>query len=95
MNLPETYKNVMVTFKKEFRSGPYGDTKEIREVTMRGFYTDTDGYYNAYGDWIETPNGKFSIPNEWAMFNGVLLPHGLGGIRVLPEDVIKWVDIDN
>jgi hypothetical protein len=90
MNLPESYENVMVTYMKIFYTGPYGDTKEKREVTKRGFYTDTDGYYNALGQWIETPNGKFAIPPNWAMFNGILLPDGWGGDRVLPEQVIKW-----
>lgn len=46
------------------------------EVTERGFYSDL---FN-----------RFTIPPEWRMFNGVLLPHGFGGIRLKEHEIIKW-----
>lgn len=33
---------------------------------------------------------KYSIPPEYRVFNKIMLPHGFGGIRLLPEQVISW-----
>lgn len=97
MNLPKEYENVIVTYVGRVRKNPYGDT-EPREVTRKGFYHKTDGYYNAKGEWIETPEGYFSIPDNWGDFtfsNGEVhnLPKGFGSDRVLPKDVISWKHI--
>lgn len=90
MNLPETYVDVMVTYEKNFYSGPYRDTVTKQTVTRRGLYSNSDGYYDARNNWVETPNGLFMIPEEWKTFNGKLMPHGWHPDRVRPENVIKW-----
>lgn len=47
------------------------------EGSGRGFYSELLG-------------PKYSIPPEYRLFNKVMLPHGFGGIRLLPEQVISW-----
>jgi len=77
--LPEHLQNVMVTYKKTFNEGLYGEKKVIRTVTKRGFY--------------DKKSNNFAIPPEWAEFDGVLLPHGFGGDYLETKDVIKWEPI--
>jgi hypothetical protein len=76
IELPEPFKDVMVTYNKTFYSGPYKTVQNIRTITKRGFYSNLFEY--------------FSVPDEYAYFNGNLLPHGFGGDRLLPKQVIKW-----
>ena len=80
-NLPPNSESVMVTYKKSFSTGPYGDTKELREVTKMGFYSEL--FQN------------FAIPPEWRMFNGILLPHGWGGDYLAADEIIKWEPIND
>ena len=74
--LPENARDVMITYKKTYYTGAYGEKKVKKTVTKRGFYLKI---FN-----------NFSVPDEWAMFNGVLLPHGFGGDTIKIKDVIKW-----
>jgi hypothetical protein len=77
----EPYRNIMVTYKKEVSSGPYGDTKTQMEVTKRGFYCSLFS--------------SISIPPDWKHFSiggkNVLLPHGWSGDRLQADQVIAWV----
>jgi hypothetical protein len=81
--LPPSFENVMITYKKVFGTGPYRDTKEIREITKMGFYSDL--FMN------------FAIPPEYRYFRmgkeNVLLPHGWGGDHLTPDKIIKWEPI--
>ena len=85
--LPENMVNIMITYKIE---------NDV--YTKRGWYNDPkvgfSGYYNALGQWINPPNGYFTIPPSWQFFTigkkEILLPHGWGGDRVLPENIINW-----
>ena len=76
------------------RVGTYG--YETRKVIRRAFYSKSNGYYNTKDEWIETPNGYFSVPQYWQTFqfsNGesALLPHTFYSYgRVLPKDIIEW-----
>jgi hypothetical protein len=89
--LPIEYENVMLTFKGSFYvPDKYYGKWEIQTRTKRAFYHKSDGYYNSKNEWIRTPDGYFSVPPEWRRFNGALLPHGWGGHRVRPEEVIEW-----
>lgn len=95
MNLPKEYQNVMVTFEGTvYVPDKYYGKHEIQTITKRGFYHKSNGYYNSKDQWIETPNGYFSIPHSWRLFNGVLLPHGWGGHRIAPENVIEWRELN-
>lgn len=80
MELPENLRNIMVTYKKDIRSGPYGDTITKEVVTRRGFYSKLFDY--------------ISVPPDWQHFNMnghvVLLPHDWGGDRLKIEEVIDW-----
>jgi len=76
MENPENYKNVMITYKKEISSGHYGIVKSMTEVTKRGFYSPLFKHY--------------AVPPDWRMFNGNLLPHGWGGDKLQPKQVITW-----
>lgn len=81
--LPPSWENVMITYKKTFRTGPYGDTKEVIEVTKMGFYSDLFG--------------NFAIPPKYASFRmggeNILLPDGWGGDHLTPDKIIKWEPI--
>jgi hypothetical protein len=101
MDLPKECVNVMITYKTtEIVPDKYYGHTEIFTVTRRAFYSKSDGYYNSKDQWIETPNGYFSVPREWQDFtfsNGTsaLLPLTFQSYgRVLPENIIKW-ELDN
>lgn len=78
-SLPTPFTDVMITYKKEISSGAYGSIKTKVVVTKRGFYTDLFEH--------------FSIPNDWQKFKGILLPHGFGGDKKKPNEIIKWEEI--
>ena len=90
--LPIEMEHVMVTFVGSVRvRDKYYDHYEKMQITKRGFFSKLlGGYYNSKNEWIDIPEGYFSIPPDWRTFNGVLLPHGWGGYRVKPDQVIKW-----
>ena len=92
MNLPKEYQNVLITYNGKVRiRDKYYDHYEDKVVTRRAFYSKSNGYYNSENNWIETPNGHFSVPQFWQMHNGNLLPHTFYHHgRVLPENIIKW-----
>lgn len=69
----------MFTYKHEFRSGPYGDTRTKGVKTKRGFYCSL---FN-----------NVAIPPEYQWFNGSYLPHEWGGDYPSFEDIIKWEPI--
>jgi len=81
--LPESHATVMVTYMKTFSSGPYGEKKEVREVTRKGFYS------HLFDNW--------SVPEEWQHFrmgNEIcLLPHGWNRDKLTTDQVIKWEPI--
>lgn len=79
--VPEDYVNVMVTYRKEFRYGPYGDSKRTETVTRLGFYSSMFGNY--------------AMPEEWRSFKGSYLPHGFNGDRRKPEEIIDWKPCKN
>lgn len=95
MELPEEYVNVLITYKGDVRVNGYGD-REKRVVTRRAFYGKTDGYYDNSNNWIDTPEGTFSVPQFWQKFTfsdgtSALLPHTFYSYgRVLPKDIISW-----
>ena len=96
MNVPKEYKDVMLTFKGMVYVPDkyYGDWKS-QVVTKRAFYHKSDGYYDTKNNWIETPNGYFSVPPRYKMFYPIsgeptLLPDGWGGHRVTPDKAIEW-----
>ncbi len=76
LSTPPPLETIWVTYKKVFGCGPYGDTKRIETITRRGFY---DPNFN-----------KVSVPPEWRVFDGVLLPHGFGGDHLTLDKVINW-----
>lgn len=97
MKLPKEYQNVLITYITNVRvRDKYYDHYEKQQVTRRAFYSKSDGYYDSKGNWIDTPDGYFHVPQywcEWSYKNGTtdLLPetfyhHG----RVYPKDIIKW-----
>lgn len=80
--LPEPYRNIMVTYKKEIGYGPYRERKVLETVTKRGFYCPGNDY-------------DIAVPPGWRNFTfagGVvtLLSHGFGGDRLKMKQVIKW-----
>lgn len=75
-NLPKPYECLMITYNCIVSSGPYGDTKTKTVITKRGFYCSV----------FET----FSIPPEYRIFGGVMLPHGWGGHHLKPNQIIDW-----
>jgi len=92
--MPQEMVDVMVTFKGTvYVPDKYYGKHEIQTITKRGFYHKSDGYYNSKDEWIDTPDGFFSIPPRYKSFKGVMLPDGWGGHRVKPEDCIKWEHI--
>lgn len=96
MELPKEYENVMITYKTTISSGPYGDTKTQEVVTRRAFYSKSDGYYDSRDNWVETPDGYFSVPQywrNWTFSDGTvaLLPHTFYHYgRIPPKNIIKW-----
>jgi len=91
------YQNVMITYKGMVRvRDKYYDHYEEQIVTRRAFYSKSSGYYNRKDEWVDTPDGYFSIPQFWQNFTfsdgtSALLPHTFNSFgRVLPNDVIKW-----
>lgn len=97
MELPEEYRNVMITYKGQILvRDKYYDHYESAIVTRRAFYSKSDGYYDNKDNWIETPEGYFSVPQYWQDFtfsNGqtALLPHTFYSYpRVYPKEIIKW-----
>lgn len=86
------YTNVLITYVGKVRvRDRYYDHYENQVVTRRAFYSNSKGYYDSKDKWIETPNGYFSVPQYWAMWDGELLPHTFYQYpRVMPHEVIKW-----
>lgn len=84
LNSIKEYQTVVITY----RSG--GEV-----VSRKAFYSKSDGYYNARDEWIETPNGFFSVPQYWRNFMWMdgsvsLMPEGFNTYgRVVPDKVIK------
>jgi len=76
MEKPEDMKDIMVTYIKTITHGPYNMETRKEEVTKRGFYSEAFDHY--------------SIPPDWQMFNGMLLPHGWGGDRITHDQVLNW-----
>lgn len=96
VELPPEYQNVMITYIGTVRvRDKYYDHNETMQVTRRAFYSKSSGYYNSKDEWVETPNGYYSVPQYWRMWKGSLLPHTFyHHARVLPENIIKW-ELDN
>lgn len=99
-NLPEEHKTVNITYIGKVRvRNKYYDHEEERQVTRKAVYSKSSGYYDKNDNYIETPNGYFSVPQywkKWTFSDGTtsLLPHGFYSYpRVMPEDVIKWEEI--
>lgn len=97
MELPREHQNVMINYKANVRvRDKYYDHYEEQIVTRRAFYSNSNGYYNSKDEWIETPNGYFSVPQYWQNFTFsdgtiALLPHTFYSYgRVLPQNIIKW-----
>jgi len=95
MKLQKEGINVMVTFEKTFRTGPYSMETYKSVVTKKGWFnvpkdSRAYGYYNAKDEFIQPPNGYFSVPSRWADFKGVNLPDGWEGDRLTPDQIIKW-----
>lgn len=96
MELPKEYTNVMITYEAEISYGAYGIQKRKEIVKRRAFYSKSDGFYNSQDQWVETPNGYFSVPQYWQDFTfsdgtTALLPHTFYQYpRVYPENIIKW-----
>ena len=95
MENPKEYHNVMIEYEATISFGAYGIKKRKEVVLRRGFYSKSDGYYNHKDEWVETPDGIFSVPHNWQSFtfsNGTssLMPFGFGHTRLSPNDVIEW-----
>lgn len=96
MNLPIECVNVMLTYETTICRGVYGEVKTKEVVTRRAFYCKSNGFYDSKDNWIETPNGYFSVPQYWQDFTfsdgtTALLPHTFYSYgRVYPENIIKW-----
>lgn len=76
VKLPDFNVDVMITYEKTINFGAYGIKKRKEVVTKRGLYSKL---FN-----------NFTIPPEYRMFNGILLPHGFGGDRLPANKVIRW-----
>jgi len=84
MNLPNLNGHVnirvMVTYKRTFFGGSYGEKRETHETRRLGFW---DGE-------------KFHIPPGWQHFTFLssgdtcLLPDGWGGDHLTPDQIISW-----
>ena len=97
METPQEYQNVMLTYiGTVYVPDKYYGTYVKQRVTRRAFYSKSNGYYNRQDQWIETPEGYFSVPQYWQNFTfsdgtSALLPHTFSSYgRVLPKDVLKW-----
>jgi hypothetical protein len=97
MELPKEFVNVLLTYEGNiYVPDKYYGRYEKGIVTRRAFYANSQGYYNKLGDFVETPQGYFSVPQFWGYFtfsNGetALVPETFYSYgRVLPENVIKW-----
>ena len=89
--LPPQYQNVMITYIATVRVNHWSDRRVPKKVTRRAFYCESKGYYNSKDEWISTPNGYFSVPCNWQMYKGNLLPHGFNTYgRINPNHVTKW-----
>lgn len=98
--LPIEYQTVMITYKGTvYVPDKYYGKYEEQVVTRRAFYSKSNGYYNHKDEWVETPEGYFSVPQYWSNFTfsdgtSALLPHTFYSFgRVLPKDIIKWEKI--
>lgn len=96
IDLPEEYQNVMITYETDVRvRDKYYDHYEKQTVTRRAFYSKSNGFYDNKDNWIDTPEGYFSVPQYWKNFTFsdgtvVLLPHTFYSYgRVYPKDVIS------
>lgn len=69
--------DILVTYKKTIRFGPYGDSERKEVVTERGFVSTIT-------------NSTVSIPPSWQYFNGLYLPHGFGGVSLPFNKIISW-----
>ena len=92
MNLPNDCENVILTYIGTVYVPDKYYGKFIKEKVIRwAIYFKSTGFYNGKDEWIDTPNGYFSVPKDWGYFNGVLLPKGFNIYdRVLTENIIKW-----
>lgn len=95
--LPIEHRNVMITYEGEVTvRDKYYDRKEKAIVTRRAFYSKSNGYYNRKDEWVETPNGYFSVPQYWTTQyweDGTtsLMPETFYQYpRVFPDQVIEW-----
>jgi hypothetical protein len=95
--MPKEYQRVWITYKGTvYVPDKYYGTYKKEVVTRRAFYSKSKGYYNSKDEWIETPDGYFSVPQYWKVFHFIsgvsaLLPHTFSSFgRVFPKDVIKW-----
>ena len=91
-NLPQEYVNVLITYSCDvYVPDRYYGHNEFRTVTRLAFYSKSDGYYNSTGEWIETPQGYFSVPKMFQKFKGSLLPYTFQQYaRVAPNKIEKW-----
>ena len=90
--LPQEYVIVLITYScNVYVPDRYYGHNEFRTVTRLAFYSKSDGYYNSTGEWIETPQGYFSVPKMFQKFKGALLPHTFKQYaRVAPDKIEKW-----
>lgn len=99
MKKPEPYKHVMVTFKRPVKTKWGTPTKELVEVTKRGFWVNSTGYYNSRDEWIVPPDGGyFSVPQYWQNWtwrDGVTIPapRGFWHRKVYLSEAISWRDL--
>jgi hypothetical protein len=78
-DLPKDMNDIFVTYKKTIYFGVYQSQSRVETVTKRGFYSKIFENY--------------SIPPDWQYFNKKFLPHGFGGDKLQPKDVICWQEI--
>ena len=76
--LPLPFRNVLITYEKTFREGPYGIRKRKAVTTRLGFLSNLWGKV------------EFAVPPGWAEWNGSVLPNGWGGDKVPLDKVISW-----
>lgn len=79
-----------VTYTGMARYNAYGDSRPAK-VRRLGIFADSDGYYNAQDEFISTPDGYFTFPQYFQLWDGVLLPHTFYSLgRVLPTKADSW-----
>ena len=90
--LPQEYVNVLITYSCDvYVRDKYNGHYKFMTVTRLAFYSKSDGYYNSTGEWIETPQGYFSVPKMFQKFKGALLPHTFRQYaRVASDKIEKW-----